>query len=36
MKTRFPWIHLGKKTDLEVPYETPIPLGDKSNGEFFS
>lgn len=35
MKTRFPWIHLGKKTDPEVPYETPIPLGDKSNGEFF-
>jgi len=35
MKTRFPWIHLGKKTDPEVPYETPIPLGDKSNGEFY-
>jgi len=32
---RFPWIHLGKKTDPEVPYDTPIPLGDLSNGEFF-
>jgi predicted TIM-barrel fold metal-dependent hydrolase len=32
---RFPWIHLGKKTDPEVPYDTPIPLGDFSNGEFF-
>jgi hypothetical protein len=32
---RFPWIHLGKKTDPELPYEPPIHLGDLSNGEFF-
>jgi predicted TIM-barrel fold metal-dependent hydrolase len=30
-----PWIHVGKRSDREVPYETPIELGDKSNGEFF-
>jgi len=35
MKKRFPWIHLGKKTAPEVPYDTPIPLGNLSNGEFF-
>jgi hypothetical protein len=32
---RLPWIHRRKKTETEVPYEPPIPLGDKSNGEFF-
>jgi len=32
---RFPWIHLNKKTQQEIPYDTPIALGDKSNGEFF-
>ncbi|HEX4341623.1 MAG TPA: amidohydrolase family protein [Polyangiaceae bacterium] len=35
MKKRFPWIHLGKKTAPEVPYETPVILGNMSNGEFF-
>jgi predicted TIM-barrel fold metal-dependent hydrolase len=32
---RFPWIHMGRKTAPEVPYDTPVPLGDFSNGEFF-
>jgi len=35
MKKHFPWIHLNKKTDPEIPYEPPISLGNKSNGEFF-
>lgn len=35
MKKRFPWIHFRKKTAPEVPYDTPVPLGHKSNGEFF-
>ncbi len=35
MSRRFPWLSLGKKTDPEVPIEPPIPLGPKSNGEFF-
>jgi predicted TIM-barrel fold metal-dependent hydrolase len=35
MKKHFPWIHLRKKTDPDVPYETPVALGNKSNGEFF-
>ena len=32
---RFPWMRLRKKTDPELPYEPPIMLGNKSNGEFF-
>jgi predicted TIM-barrel fold metal-dependent hydrolase len=32
---RFPWIHLQRKTDPEQPVETPLLLGNKSNGEFF-
>jgi uncharacterized protein len=32
---RFPWLELAKKSGPEVPYEPPILLGNKSNGEFF-
>jgi predicted TIM-barrel fold metal-dependent hydrolase len=32
---RLPWIHSRKRSEPEVPYDTPIPLGDKSNGEFY-
>ena len=32
---RFPWIRMQRKTDPELPVETPILLGNKSNGEFF-
>lgn len=35
MKRLFPWIHARKRSEPEVPYDTPIPLGDRSNGEFF-
>src|ERR1043165_9847867 len=35
MKKHLPWIHLRKKTDPDVPYDTPVALGNKSNGEFF-
>lgn len=34
-KAPFPWLTNRKKTAAEVPLETPIPLGNKSNGEFF-
>lgn len=29
------WLDLRKKTDPEIPYEPPLFLGNKSNGEFF-
>ena len=29
------WMKIRKKTDPELPYEPPILLGDKSNGEFY-
>ncbi len=32
---RLPWLTKRKKTDPELPMLTPIPLGNKSNGEFF-
>jgi uncharacterized protein len=32
---RFPWIHMQRKTDPELPLEPPIMLGNRSNGEFF-
>lgn len=35
MKTKFPWINRRRKTDPEIPYETPIWLGSHSNGEYF-
>jgi hypothetical protein len=33
--TKLPWLKLRKKTAPELPYEPPIFLGNKSNGEFF-
>jgi uncharacterized protein len=32
---RFPWLRLRKKTDPELPYEPPLPLGNFSTGEYF-
>jgi len=32
---RFPWLTMRKKTAPELPYEPPIWLGNKSNGEYF-
>lgn len=32
---RFPWLSMRKKTDPELPYEPPIWLGNKTNGEYF-
>jgi len=32
---RFPWIHMRKKTDPELPLEPPMWLGNQSNGEYF-
>src|SRR5262245_5166091 len=32
---KLPWLKLRKKTAPELPYEPPIFLGNKSNGEFF-
>ncbi|MDD9971201.1 MAG: amidohydrolase family protein [Myxococcales bacterium] len=32
---RLPWLRLRKKTSPDLPYEPPIFLGNKSNGEFF-
>jgi uncharacterized protein len=34
-KDRFRWITKRKRSQEDAPYETPIWLGDKSNGEFF-
>ena len=34
-KSKFRWITGRKKTQPEVPYETPVWLGNLSNGEFF-
>jgi uncharacterized protein len=34
-KPKFNWISKRKKTDVEVPFEPPIWLGNMSNGEFF-
>lgn len=34
-KSKFPWLHLRKKTDPEPPLEPPIWLGNHSNGEYF-
>jgi hypothetical protein len=35
MSRRFPWLKLPKKTDPEIPVETPIWLGNHSNGEYY-
>lgn len=32
---KLPWLKLRRKTDPDFPYEPPIMLGNKSNGEFF-
>ncbi len=32
---RLPWLSHRKKTAAELPMVTPIPLGNKSNGEFY-
>ena len=34
-KGKLNWITGRKKTQPEVPYETPVWLGNLSNGEFF-
>ncbi|MEO2166572.1 MAG: amidohydrolase family protein, partial [bacterium] len=34
-KTHLPWLSDRRKTDVEVPIETPLNFGNKSNGEFF-
>jgi predicted TIM-barrel fold metal-dependent hydrolase len=34
MKT-YPWLRMQRKTDIELPLEPPIWLGNRSNGEFF-
>lgn len=34
-KSNFRWIHKRKRSEQDAPYETPVWLGDKSNGEFF-
>lgn len=34
-KNRFHWVHRRKRSEPEHEYETPVWLGDKSNGEFF-
>jgi predicted TIM-barrel fold metal-dependent hydrolase len=35
MSKKYPWLKLGKKTDPEIPYESPVWLGNHSNGEYF-
>ncbi len=35
MSKKYPWLKLGKKTDPEVPYESPVWFGNHSNGEYF-
>jgi predicted TIM-barrel fold metal-dependent hydrolase len=34
MKT-YPWLKMRRKTDIELPVEPPIWLGNRSNGEYF-
>lgn len=34
-KTKFRWLKRSSKADAEAPYETPVWLGNMSNGEFF-
>jgi predicted TIM-barrel fold metal-dependent hydrolase len=35
MSKRYPWLNVGKKTAPEIPYDTPMWLGNHSNGEYF-
>jgi uncharacterized protein len=34
-KSKFKWLKRRRKGDPEIPYETPVWLGDLSNGEFY-
>jgi predicted TIM-barrel fold metal-dependent hydrolase len=34
-KTKFRWLKRKSKADPEIPYESPVWLGNMSNGEFF-
>jgi uncharacterized protein len=31
----YPWLRMRRKTDIELPVEPPIWLGNRSNGEYF-
>jgi len=33
---RYPWLKIPKKWEPEAPLEPPLPMGDLSNGEYFS
>src|SRR5687767_8212747 len=33
---RYPWLKIAKKWEPELPLEPPLPMGDLSNGEYFS
>jgi len=35
MSKRYPWLTLGKKTAPELPFESPLWLGNHSNGEYY-
>ncbi|MBM4364200.1 MAG: hypothetical protein FJ104_16090, partial [Deltaproteobacteria bacterium] len=35
MSKRFPWIHSRKRSAPDLPVETPLWLGNQSNGEYF-
>jgi len=35
MAKKSPWLKLRKKTDPDIPFETPIWLGNHSNGEYY-
>src|SRR5215470_7053359 len=35
MKTRLPWLKLRRKTAPELPYEPPLWMRSRSNGEYF-
>ncbi|HMJ13636.1 MAG TPA: amidohydrolase family protein [Polyangiaceae bacterium] len=35
MKSKFPWLKMLKRTDPELPFEPPIWMKDKSNGEYY-
>ena len=35
MTKKYPWLSLGKKTAPEIPFESPVWLGNHSNGEYF-
>ena len=35
MRSKLHWLRMRKKTEIELPYETPIWFGNRSNGEYF-